>query len=372
MIFAAGMRFLILGGTAWLVGHAASTALALGHQVTCLARGSSGDAPVGAEFVHADRTQPGAYDHIAGEQWDVVIDVSRQPGQVKGAVAALADRTGFFVFVSSGNVYADHSTPGQDEGGALLPALTGDVMESMEAFGPDRALIARAGLIGGPGDIFDRTGYWPLRFARPATEDGAVMVPDAPDLPTQMIDVRDLAACLVDAGNRSLPGIFNATGETVLLPGHLDVARTVGGHTGPVVAANSGSSPRVSRSGWASGPYPCGSPTPTGGASMPTTAARNDAPGSPPVPWTRPWPTPSPGRCLENAPPHAKPAYPTRTSEPCSRPWHTPDAPTRRSVPSRCASQPRWCAVGGSSCGTTVGRLDWGSGDGGGMPGRGA
>ncbi|CAN5264649.1 hypothetical protein BH24ACT12_BH24ACT12_24540 [soil metagenome] len=86
--------------------------------------------------------------------------------------------------------------------------------------------------------IVDRTGYWPLRFARPATEDGAVMVPDAPDLATQVIDVRDLAAWLVDAGSRSLPGIFNATGETVLLPEHLDVARTVGGHTGPVLTAD--------------------------------------------------------------------------------------------------------------------------------------
>ena len=231
-----------------------STALALGHQVTCLARGSSGDAPVGAAFVHADRTQPGAYDHVAGgEQWDVVIDVSRQPGQVKSAVAALADRTGFFVFVSSGNVYADHSTPGQEEDGALLPALTGDVMESMEtygqakvaceqhvlrAFGPDRALIARVGLIGGPGDTFDRTGYWPLRFARPATKDGAVLVPDAPDLPTQVIDVRDLSEWLVDAGSRRIAGTFNTTGQTVTLPEHLDVARTVAGHPGSVVSAD--------------------------------------------------------------------------------------------------------------------------------------
>lgn len=249
----AGMRFLVLGGTAWLGGQVTSTALALGHQVTCLARGSSGDAPDGAVFVHADRTQPGAYDHVAGDQWDVVIDVSRQPGQVKSAVAALADRTGFFVFVSSGNVYADHSTPGQDEDGELLPALSGDVMESMEAygqakvaceqhvlqaFGPARALIARVGLIGGPGDIFDRTGYWPLRFARPATEDGAVLIPDAPHLPTQVIDVRDLGSWLVEAGSRSIAGIFNATGETVPLLGHLDIARTVAGHSGPVVPAD--------------------------------------------------------------------------------------------------------------------------------------
>jgi nucleoside-diphosphate-sugar epimerase len=99
---AAGIRFLILGGTAWLGGHVTSTALALGHQVTCLARGSSGAAPVGAAFVHVVVGTRLRAVGVAGDQWDVVIDVSRQPGQVKSAVAALADRTGFFVFVSSG------------------------------------------------------------------------------------------------------------------------------------------------------------------------------------------------------------------------------------------------------------------------------
>ncbi len=247
------MRLLVLGGTAWLGGCVARTALAEGHHVTCLARGSSGKVPGGAVLVQADRTQPDAYDQVVGEHWDVVIDVSRQPGQVKSAVAALAAGTRSFVFVSSGNVYADHRAPGQAEDGALLPALDGDVMTDMATYGqakvaceqhvvrgvgPDRALIARVGLIGGPGDVFDRTGYWPLRFARPATDDGAVLVPDAPDLTTQVIDARDLAAWLVDAGNRGIAGIFNATGDTVRLPDHLDVARTVAGHTGPVIRAD--------------------------------------------------------------------------------------------------------------------------------------
>jgi 2'-hydroxyisoflavone reductase len=247
------VRLLVLGGTAWLGGYITSTAMELGHRVTCLARGASGSVSAGAVFVQADRDQPGAYDEVAGEQWDVVVDVSRQPGQVRRAVAALTDRSGLFVFVSSGNVYADHSTVGQDETAPLLPPLDGDVMESMEtygqakvaceqyvlgAYGPDRTLIARVGLIGGPGDVFDRTGYWPLRFAQPTMQDGSVLVPDAPEEATSVIDVRDLARWIVEASSRGVFGIFNATGQTNPLAQHLQLARRVAGHTGPLVTAD--------------------------------------------------------------------------------------------------------------------------------------
>ena len=246
------MQVLVLGGTAWLGSHLARIAVQRGHDVTCLARATAGEAPAGADLVRADRTHDGAYDEVASQRWDVVVDVSRQPGQVRSAVEALRNNAARYVFVSSGNVYADHSIPGSTEDGALLPALDGDVMQSMDTygeakvacesyvlqgFGGDRSLVARVGLIGGPGDVFDRTGYWPLRFARPASPDGAVLVPDAAELPTQVIDVRDLAAWLVDSGCSGVSGIFNATGETFLLPDHLDTARRVAGHTGPVVAA---------------------------------------------------------------------------------------------------------------------------------------
>jgi nucleoside-diphosphate-sugar epimerase len=247
------MRLLVLGGTAWLGGYVATIALERGHHVTCLARGESGVAPHGADFKPADRDAPAAYREVARDEWDVVIDVSRQPGQVRRATTALAGCAGSFLFVSSGNVYADHATPGDDESAALLPALAGDVMENMETygeakvacerdvlntFGPDRSLIARVGLIGGPGDIFDRTGYWPLRFTRPAANDGSVLVPNVPDLMTQVIDVRDVATWLIEAGEHGLSGVFNVGGETISLSEHLAMAREVAGHTGPVVAVD--------------------------------------------------------------------------------------------------------------------------------------
>ncbi len=166
------MRLLILGGTGWLGGELAATALRLGHDVTCLARGESGPTPAGITFIGADRDQPDGLAALPPETWDAVLDVSRQPGHVRRAVGLLADRSGAYVFVSSGSVYADQGPLGQDESAPTLEPLAGDVMESMATygeakvaseqhvltgFGTARSLIARVGLIGGPDDVTDRT-----------------------------------------------------------------------------------------------------------------------------------------------------------------------------------------------------------------------
>ena len=246
------MRILVLGGTAWLGGAVAQAALDRGHAVTALARGESGPVPPGVELVRADRSRPDAYAAVAERDWDAVVDVSRQPGHVRSALAALGERAGHWGFVSSCSVYAAHDTPGADESAAVLPALAGDEATPetygegkvaceeavLTAIGPDRALVARAGLIAGPGDPTDRTGYWPLRFAHPSTDDGAVLVPDSPGVGTQVVDVRDLAAWLVTSAERGTAGVMNAAGPVVPLEEHLATARRVAGHDGPVVAAS--------------------------------------------------------------------------------------------------------------------------------------
>lgn len=239
------MRILVLGGTAWVGGALAAEAVRRGHEVACLARGSA-PVPDGARLIRADRDRPDAYEHAAG-RWDAVVDVARDPAHVRGAVAALdAER---YVLVSTGNVYADAATRGLDEDAALLdpsaaPADPGEAygigkvrceQAVLAAFG-GRALIARAGLVGGPGDASGRTGYWPWRFAHPSGPDDAVLVPDAAGRSAQVIDVRDLTGWLLDCAARGTGGVLNAVGPAVPFEEHLAAARDAAGR-GRAVAA---------------------------------------------------------------------------------------------------------------------------------------
>jgi 2'-hydroxyisoflavone reductase len=248
------MKILVLGGTAWLGGRIAATALERGHDVTCLARGAAGAVPEGAHFVRADRSEPGAYDEVSGSDWDAVVDVSWQPGFVRSALAALGERTQHWTYVSSCSVYADQATPGQDESGPLLPALDGDVA-SREEYGEakvacerlcldavgDRVLVVRSGLIAGPGDLSDRAGYWPARFARAVSgsDTDPVLVPDSPDNPVQAIDVRDMATWIVACAQAGTVGVYNASGPVLRFGEVIDRARSVAGHTGPIELVDS-------------------------------------------------------------------------------------------------------------------------------------
>ncbi|ANS79448.1 putative reductase [Serinicoccus hydrothermalis] len=240
------MRLLLLGGTAFLGRAVATEAVARGHEVTCLARGSA-PAPEGVTFVTANRDEPDAFAEVRDEEWDAVVDVARQPGQVRRAVAELT--TPHWVFVSTANVYAPAPGLRPVETDPLLEPLAGDVMGSMEDYGPAKvaceqavregtaatggtATLARAGLIGGPGDVSGRLGYWPWRFAHPSGPD--VIVPDDPDFPVAVVDVRDLAGWLVDAAEQRLDGAYNVTGEVVALADVLAAAAQAAGADVPM------------------------------------------------------------------------------------------------------------------------------------------
>ncbi len=243
------MRLLVLGGTAFLGREVARAGLLAGHDVTCVARGSSGAVADGAALVRHDRSAEGL-GGVEDESWDAVVDVAREPAQVRRAVAALAGRVAHWSQVSTGNVYADHSVVGADESTALLAPLEegGDGPDEygakkvaceqhvLDGVGTEHVLVARAGLLGGPGDTTGRTGWYPWRFAHPAA-DAEVLVPDALDDPAQVLDARDLAAWLVRCAEERVAGVVDAVGPTTTFGAVLAASREAAASTAEPVPA---------------------------------------------------------------------------------------------------------------------------------------
>ncbi|WP_288024017.1 NAD-dependent epimerase/dehydratase family protein [Arthrobacter sp.] len=233
-------KILILGGTAWLGRTIADRALAAGHLVTCLARGEAGGLPEGAAAVVVDRDRPDAYAGVPAEHWDLVVELTRLPAHARAAVEALSHGARRWVFVSSCSAYADHSAADAREEAELLkplesvqdytPELYGEAKSGCEwltmATRGNAALVVRPGLIGGPGDPSGRSTYWPLRLA---DRREPVLAPfqdgGGGRQHVQLIDVRDLAAFILDAGLAGRTGAVNAVGAAMPLQDVLVAAR---------------------------------------------------------------------------------------------------------------------------------------------------
>lgn len=219
------MKLLVLGGTMFLSRAVVEEAVRRGHDVTASCRGVSGSVPEGATHVAWDRSGGGPPDEIAEAHFDAVVDVARHPSYVRSAVAAWPGA--HWTFVSTINVYSDDTIPNgtpetlplhepvhTDEDPTSAPEAYGAMKVSCEQAvleGAKAALVVRPGLIVGPGDPTGRFSYWPARLEH----GGEVIAPGSPDDLVQVIDVRDLAAWIVDAAEAGTTGVFDGTSHVM-------------------------------------------------------------------------------------------------------------------------------------------------------------
>src|SRR6266436_1327323 len=250
------LRILILGGTGFLGPHCTESAIARGHSVTHFNSGRTEElrknagrpsaVPAGVETLYGNRDpnktaddrktegktnapkdpkSPKGLTQLEGKKWDAVIDTSGFfPRMVKASAELLAPSVKQYVFISTISVYKDTSAPFDETAplNTLSDPTTEDMGKDFANYGGGKALCEKAaetampgrvtnirpGYIVGPRDTSGRFIYWPVR----ASMGGKMIVPGAPADPIQIIDVRDLADCIIHCIENNVVGVYNATG----------------------------------------------------------------------------------------------------------------------------------------------------------------
>jgi 2'-hydroxyisoflavone reductase len=215
------LDLLIMGGTRFIGPHIIQTARDRGHHVTMFNRGKTNpDLFPDVDNLTGDRVA-GELDALDGEEWDAVIDTSAYfPHVVRQALEVFGNRINQYLLISTISVYDGWDYAGIDEGTPTYEPLddksadlTGETYgplkvaceEQAHEHAPDLLTILRPGIVAGPRDHTDRFTYWPVRTAR----GGEMLAPGAPDDPIQYIDVRDLAAWILDCVEQQITGTYN-------------------------------------------------------------------------------------------------------------------------------------------------------------------
>lgn len=264
------MDLLIVGGTRFVGRHIAEQALARGHRVTLLHRGSTQAPTLGAaEHLLADRDRLGGV--LEGRSFDATIDACAYwPGQVRSLASALDGRGGHYVYISSASAYAETSTRGGDESLPLARIGTDDPdslamgpdtygplkalceKASTEEFGAVTSTIVRPTYVVGPHDHTGRFTWWVDRISR----GGAVACPGPADHPMQLIDARDQASWVVGLAERRVSGAFHSCSPS--RRGHSATCWRASGRRSTRMPSCAGSTPTT----WAPRPSPYGHPRP--------------------------------------------------------------------------------------------------------------
>ncbi|PZG15420.1 NAD-dependent epimerase [Micromonospora craterilacus] len=224
-----GRRLLVLGGTQF-VGHAiVSAAHSAGWDVTIFNRGGTTAGQGGVRLVRGDRTRPADVAALlAAGPWEAVVDTSGYiPANVLGVARALAPIAHRYLFMSTVSVYRDWPVKPLTEESEVLacppdagpdygtdtedgPTRYGYQKSGCEAavasaFGEERAIVLRPGVILGPREYVGRLPWWLRRVAA----GGEILAPGTPDRTIQPIDVRDVAAFALHAIVDGLSGAYN-------------------------------------------------------------------------------------------------------------------------------------------------------------------
>jgi nucleoside-diphosphate-sugar epimerase len=187
--------------------------------VVTLTRGRSGTPPAAVRSLVADRDSVEDTGRaLAGVDVDAVVDTSGYSVAGARSTATHLAAVDAYAYVSSISAYSGWPaapvrgtddpvfTDDSDDYGPMKAASERVLSEALDG----RLLVARAGLIVGPGDPTDRLGWWLERMRR----GGQVVVPaDSLDQPVAFVDVRDLAGWLVESVEERRAGVVNATGD---------------------------------------------------------------------------------------------------------------------------------------------------------------
>ena len=216
------LRILFIGGTGFIGPHMVRRAMARGHTVSLFNRGRTNPHlfPNVEKFV-GDRD--GGLDVLRGKSWDAVIDTSGYvPRVVRDSAELLRDNVHRYLFISTGDAYADFIKIGLDEDytldtiddptnenpGENYGPLKVLCEQAVQETYPDRCTILRPGWIIGAGDYNSISPYWPVRV----NDGGEVLAPGDPTDPIQIIDPHDLARFVIKILEEDINGIYNTVG----------------------------------------------------------------------------------------------------------------------------------------------------------------
>ncbi len=225
---------LVIGGSRFVGRHAVEAFLEAGYDVTTFNRGNHPDPFAGDDRVRhvaGDRTNDSALEAAAGRvDPDVVVDVvAYHPRDVRAATTVFAD-VDAYVYVSSGDAYAEEVVPKREDETALEPCTPEQATDDGPAsYGArkaegDRAVFEAAAdgvdatsvrpcIVYGPHDYTERLDYW---LDRVASYDRLVVPGDGQNL-WHRAYVEDVARALVVVAERGEPGEAYNVGDRRLL-----------------------------------------------------------------------------------------------------------------------------------------------------------